>query len=341
MKAADKPAAKNLIAGILRLVKVGKVRSIYEGIAPADDGAVHSFMNPAGTETTRFSHSSTWLFDPGSYNLATLPKKVALLDPLYNVRECIIPHRGRILGAADYSQAEARWCAYMAQDPVRMKIYEDNIDHYKYFVALMHWDDESRWCEVCKKERDSIGKVGVLSGQYQVGWKTMMEAVNDDFDIHGVAINAKTAKKMENVWKERFPATVRWWSDVEHQVLSQGYTVNPFGRKRFYFGRKDSDGARRAVVREAIADGPQSANAMMLNKALRRIYEDHDPHLVRVLLNVHDEILFDCHPRDMSKAVKAVKSAMEFPVMVHGVPLTIPAEVHMTSTNWADMKEVG
>jgi DNA polymerase I-like protein with 3'-5' exonuclease and polymerase domains len=95
------------------------------------------------------------------------------------------------------------------------------------------------------------------------------------------------------------------------------------------------------VVREAIADGPQSANAMMLNKALRRIYEAHDPHLLRVLMNVHDEILFDCHPRDMSKAVKAVKAAMEFPVEVHGLPLTIPAEVHMTSTNWSDMKGVG
>jgi hypothetical protein len=43
----------------------------------------------------------------------------------------------------------------------------------------------------------------------------------------------------------------------------------------------------------------------------------------------------------MSKAVKAVKAAMEFPVEVHGLPLTIPAEVHMTSTNWSDMKEVG
>ncbi len=339
MKASDREVSRQALSGILRLVKLGKMRSIYEGITPADDGAVHSFQNPAGTETTRFSHASTWLFEPGSYNLATLPKKTALLNPLFRVRNCIIPHRGRILGAADYAQAEARWCAYIAGDPVRIKIFEDGIDPYRWFVALLKWEDESRIDEVSKAERNSIGKVGVLSGQYKVGWKTLKNAVNADFELHGVSINAKTAKTMEAIWPTMMPRTVEYWAEVKHQVLSEGFTINPFGRKRIYFGRKDSASGREAVVREAIADDSQSANAMAVNRAIQKIYRLHDPELLRVLMNVHDEILFDFAQADLRKVVKTVKSVMEEPFEVNGRTFVIPAKVNVTSTNWGEMKE--
>jgi len=340
MKSSDREVSKEILAGFLKIAKLSKMKGIYHGITPADDGAIHSFQSPWGTETTRFSHSSTWLFKPGSYNLTCLPKKTALANPLYRVRDCIIPHEGRLLGAADYSQAEARWCAWIANDPVRMKLYRDGIDHYKWFVALLKWEDETRWREVSKEDRNSIGKVGVLSGQYQVGWKTLMDAVNADFELHGVAINAKTAKAMEDIWPNMMPRTPEWWEEVKVAVLVDGYTINPFGRKRIYFGRKDSESARRAVVREAIADGPQSANAMAINRAIRKIYELYDPHLLRILMNVHDEVLFDFKAKDMKKVVRVVKDVMEEPFDVDGRELVIPAEVNVTSTNWGDMKTV-
>ena len=340
MKREDAPVARATLAAMLRLVKLDTIRGCYEKVEPAYDGAVHSFQNPAGTETTRFSHAGTWLYEPGSDNLATLPKKTALADPLYRVRDVIVPHPGRLLGAADYSQAEARWCAWIAGDPVRMKIYADGIDHYKFFVAAMRFDDPSRHAEVTKAERNSIGKVGTLSGQYQVGWSTLMASVNDDFDLHGVAIDAKTAKRMEQMWPALFPRTVEWWREVEEQVLTRGWTVNPFGRKRFYFGRRDSESGKRNVVREAIADGPQSANAMALNGALRRLYAKYDPSLLRILLNVHDEIVFDFAARDLKRVAAVVREEMEIPFNVDGRTLVIPAEVKASSKSWGEMREI-
>lgn len=341
MRKANIDFTRRLIQGILKAQKVGKMQSIYEGIAPADDGAVHSFQNPAGTTSTRFSHSGTWLFSPGSYNLATLPKKTAIGEPLYNVRDVIVPHEGRVFGAADYSQAEARWAAFIANDPVRLRIYEDGIDHYRWFVALLKWDDASRADEVSKRERNAIGKVGVLSGQYQVGWRTMMDAVNADVELHGVTCDAKTAKKMEALWPEMMPRTTEWWKEVEDMVLTKGYTVNPFGRKRRYFGRTARPSDRRRVVRQAIADECQSANAMMLNTAIRRLYESYDPELIRLLQNVHDEILWDCAPEDKDEAVRVIKDVMETPfVNDDGRRLVIPAEVATTTTAWSQMEEV-
>jgi len=340
VKAADREVSREALSGILRLVKLGKMRSIYEGITPWEDGAGHSFQNPAGTETSRFSHSSTWLFEGGSYNYATLPKKTALLNPLFRVRECIIPHSGRILGAADYAQAEARWCAWIAGDPVRIKLFETGIDHYRWFVALLKWEDESRWEEVSKAERDSTGKVGVLSGQYGSGWKTLKDSVNDDFEIHGISINAKTAKKMVAIWPNMMPKTVEYWAEVKDQVLTNGYTINPFGRKRIYFGRRDSESGREAVVREAIADDSQSANAMAVNRAIQKLHALYDPKLLRVLMNVHDEILFDFAHRDLKKVTKIVRDVMEEPFEVGGRTLVIPAEVNVTSRSWGSMTEV-
>lgn len=340
MKREDAGVARALISASLDITKRTKMRSIYAGIEPANDGAIHSFQNPAGTETTRFSHSSTWLFDPGSYNLATLPKKTALADPLFRVRDVVVPHPGRILVAADYSRAEARWCAYIAGDEKRIALQESGVDEYRIFAALVAWDDETRWEEVPKPTRNSIGKVGVLSGQYQVGWRTLMNSVNDDFELHGVSIDAKTAKKMEAIWPERFPRTVEWWREVEEQVLTHKFSVNPLGRKRYYFGRDDTDAGRRGIVREAIADGPQSANAMALNAAMRRLYEKYDPDLIRILLQVHDEILLDCEPKDLKKVARKVKEEMEVPFEVHGRKLVIPSEVQATTKNWSSMVDV-
>lgn len=340
MKRADASFARAIIASSLRVTKLSKMRSIYEGIAPARDGAVHSFQNPAGTETTRFSHGSTWLFEPGSYNLATLPKKTAMGDALYKVRDAIIPHVGRVLVAADYSRAEARWCAYIAGDEERIRLQTSGVDEYNVFAALVEWDDETRWREVPKVWRNSFGKVGVLSGQYKVGWRTLQSSVNDDFELHGVTISAAKAKKMEGVWTERFPRTCEWWREVADQVLTHRFTINPFGRKRMYFGRDDSEGARNALVREAIADGPQSSNAMALNAAMRRLYEKYDPALLRLLQNVHDEILLDCRISDLKRVARVVREEMEVPFEAGGRRLVIPAEVSATTASWSEMREV-
>ncbi len=93
-------------------------------------------------------------------------------------------------------------------------------------------------------------------------------------------------------------------------------------------------------MREAIADGPQSANAMALNAAMRRLYDKYDPKLLRILQNVHDEILLDCAPKDLKQVAKLVKTEMERPFFVDGRRLVIPAEVSATTTNWSEMKEV-
>lgn len=340
MKKEHKEVAEKILQNLLLLGKTETMKGIYGRIEPAPDGFVHSDQSPYGTETSRFSHSKTFLYPTGSTNLANLPKKTASLDPLYNVRSCIIPHSGRKMLKADYSAAEARWCAYIANDTKRIQMYEEGIDQYKYFVSVLKWDDETRMDEVSKMERNAIGKVGILSGQYKVKWPTLLHAVNSDADLTGIAIDAKTAKKMEAIWPEIFPDTLKWWERVENQVLEKGYLENPFGFRRDFLARKDSEYAQGALVREAIAFLPQSSNAFLLNKALYTLYNYYDPKTLRMLLQVHDEIVFDCAPTEVVRVVRIVKEVMEEEVEWEGRKFVIPAEIELCGKSWADAKQV-
>jgi len=156
---------------------------------------------------------------------------------------------------------------------------------------------------------------------------------------------------MEAIWPEMMPRTVEYWAEVKHQVLSEGYTINPFGRKRIYFGRRDSEAGREAVAREAIADDSQSANAMAVNRAIQKLYRKHDPEcpkedqqsgekLLRILMNVHDEILYDQEFKNLKKVTKIVRDVMEEPFEAGGRTFVIPAEVNVTSKNWGEMTEI-
>ena len=339
MKISDSELAKELIQKLLLLKKTSTMKRIYNRITPAEDGKIHCEQSPYGTETTRFAHSKTFLYAPGSTNLANLPKKTAISE-LYSVRDCLKAEPGRILCKADYSAAEARWCAYMAQDVKRIRMYEDKIDIYKVFVALLKWQDETRWREVGKLLRNVIGKVGILAGQYGVSWKTIQNKTNVDADLTGIAINANTAKDMVDIWPNFFPETLRWHSEVREQVLTHGWLENPFGFRRTFLARRDSPSAREALVREAIASGPQSANAWLLNLSLRELYEKHDPDLIRVLLQVHDEIVFDCAPCDFARSVRTVKTTMEKTQNIEGRNMLIPAEIERCITSWSDSKRV-
>ena len=313
---------------------------IYNRIAPALDGNIHSDQSPYGTETTRFSHSETFLYDPGSTNLANLPKKTAALDDLYSVRDCIIAGPGRVLHKADYSAAEARWCAYIAGDSKRIALYEGGLDQYKIFVSVLKHDVEDRTQDVTKAERNAIGKVGILAGQYGVSWKKLMDTVNNDADITGIAINPKTAKKMVAIWPELFPETVQWWERVRDEVLTKGSLVNPFGFRRIFLAKRDDDASRASLVREAIAFGPQSANAWLLNLSLRELYKAYDPWLLRLLLQVHDELVFDCAPKDAARVVKVVKTTMEKELELNGRTFVIPVEIERCEKRWSKSRRV-
>ena len=337
VKVSDKPLALDLIKGLLFLAKSETFRRTYARLAPGEDGRIRTVHGIAATDTGRYNSSDTFL--ENSTNLQNISKKYAILDPLFDLKQLFLPDPGYVIGEADLSQAEARVAAWMAQDPLAIDQYERGVDRYKFLAAAVFHDEPEAHAKVTKAQRQ-VGKMGQLALQYGVSWKTFMEQANSDADLTGVTIDARTAKAVEAVFHALYPGYPQWWGVVEDRVLTAGYLTNPYGRRRDFFGRADSESARAALRRAAVAFLPQSTIADHTNDGLCKIYEELDPHLVRIHLQVHDAIVFQCKPQDAHKAAKEVKKILERPLEINGRTLLVPAEVSVSTKNWSNVKRV-
>jgi DNA polymerase-1 len=335
VRASDRAVAREIVTLLLSKAKASTVRGIYARLEPGADGHLRYVLQPGATDTGRMACGDTFL-EP-STNLQNLPNKIAALDPLYRVRDCIVPDRGRVLGEADLSQAEARVAAWMARDPLAMHQYRSGIDRYRVLAGEIY---AKAPLAVSKLERQ-VGKMGQLAFQYGVGWQTFMEQVNADADITGITIDAKIAKRAEAAFRAMHVRYPVWWEEVLDEVLRAGFLRNPLGRRRDFFQPARTNSERAQLRRAAVAFLPQSTIADLLNAGLRRLYDLHDPAPLRVLLQVHDAVLFDCAPRDATRVAWLVKRELErVPLTIHGEQLVIPCEVEMSSTSWAAKRKV-
>ena len=343
----DEATIKNLLAHtqdddreilmlMLATTKYRTMRSQYQRIRPSPkDGRIRTILSPAGTETGRFGSKGGFLEE--STNLQNLPKKTAVADPLYNVRSCIQSDKGRLLCEVDYSSAERRLLAYLARESVAISQIEEGTNSYKWFggqlFGLTDWESMSK-----KDPLYHIAKTAVLGLDRGVSWNRLMEAVNKDADITGASITAKEAKRAVNLFHEIYPGYRKYFSKIEEEILRTGALTNICGRRRDFFGRKGKAGIA-SVVREGVSFMAQAIGDV-INAAMIRVYEQADPDLLRLLLQVHDALLFDFAPEDMDEAIKLVVSEMEKPIKLPGGrEIVIPAEASWTKTNWAEMED--
>lgn len=331
----ERDAARELLTLTLKKAKAGTVRGVYNRLAPGPDGCIRYVLQPAHTDTGRMACGDTFL-EP-STNLQNIPNKVAALDPLYRVRDILRAAPRRALIEADYSQAEARAAAYMAQDPLAIHQYETEVDRYRALASELYAKPASA---VTKMERQ-VGKMGQLAFQYGVSWATFQEQVNADAEITGVAIDAKTAKRAEAAFHAMHPRYGVWWEEVLDEVLRTGHLRNPFGRRRDFFMPVRSKSDHAQLRRAAVAFLPQSTIADLLNAKLAKLYREHDPHLLRILLQVHDAILLDCDPADWMRVAGIVKRELEdHAIHLHGRVLRVPCEVELSWSSWSAKKKV-
>src|SRR2546427_1300074 len=116
--------ASGLVRIALRFAKLATMREIYERLAPDSNSRVYTVFNIAGTYTGRFSSSEAF-YVPHSTNLQNLPAEEGRRDPLFAVRECIVPEDGEVYVYADLSQAEARVSAVLSEDSELLQRWAD------------------------------------------------------------------------------------------------------------------------------------------------------------------------------------------------------------------------
>ena len=323
-----------LVLHALRYGKLATMAEIYERIAPAPDGRIRTVQNPAGTYTFRFSHKEAFYW-PHSTNLVNLPNVEAKRDPLYSVRDCIVPDKGRVFLEADLSAADSRSVACLSDDEMLLQMFREGRDVHKFTAAGVLGVEESA---VTKTQRDVIGKVTRHAGSFGEGWNSLMRRINGMADLTGLTATPKQAKAWTTNFQRLHPnLDTVWWNRVEQILLAGKPMVAYTGARCNFYPRIDPEtGALDAEsLRAAVAWEPQYNTSRLAKEALLAMFQGERGSGWRVLLDNHDAVLIDVERARVGAAARALKQAMEREIVVNGHKLTIPSEVFIMRERWS------
>lgn len=342
----DEEALKSLLAldssGFvslaLRYAKLDTIREIYERLNPDSDSRVHSVFNIAGAYTGRFSSGEAF-YVPHSTNLQNLPAEEGRRDPLFAVRECIVPDPGEVFVYADLSQAEARVSAVLSEDHELLQRW-----------AVPTWDIH-RWtgshlfgkteAGITAAER-YLGKRCRHALNYGMGASKFWRTVNDSADLTGVAITLTEAKRIWTAYHALHPKLDQvWWNRVQRTLEArQPMVATHCGWTCPFWPRFEEGALAHESLRAAIAWEPQHTVVHVLNEGMRELYEQEKGQGYRVLLQGHDSVLLGVKKERWRTVAARAKRTLERPTLVRGYSLTIPAEVFVSEGSWANMRRV-
>jgi DNA polymerase-1 len=303
---------------VLEWRQLAKLKSTYtdalqEAINP-QTGRVHTSYMLAGAQTGRLSST-----DP---NLQNIPIRTAIGR---QIREAFVPEDGpngkNVLLAADYSQIELRLAAHMADVATLKEAFAQGEDIHSRTATEM-------FGEVTRDTRARAKTINfaILYGISRWGLAGRLEVEPDE------------AQDMIDTYFQRFPGIQRYIAETLESVRERGYSETLFGRKTWFprIGSKNQaerQGSERAAINAPI----QGTSADIIKRAMARMLpalSDAGLKHVRMLLQVHDELVFELPENDVAAASPIIERVMA-EAALPAVTLDVPLGVEIgTGTSW-------
>ncbi len=299
---------------ILNYRTLTKIKSTYVDTLPElvnpDTGRVHTSFNQAVTATGRLSSS-----DP---NLQNIPVRT---DLGARIRSCFIPGPGRVMISADYSQIELRVLAHLSGDDCLVADMTDGLDVHTQTASRL-FDVDPGLVTTEMRRRAKTVNFGVLYG---------MSAFRLAREQN---IDRREAQEIISRYLGRYPGIASFQQACLIQARDKGFVTTLLGRRRFLPAINASDRlARESAERMALNTPIQGSAADIIKLAMLRVDEMMGREFAQALmiLQVHDELVFEC-PKEEAQAFAArVKEVMESVARLK-VPLIV--EVGQ-GPNWA------
>lgn len=302
-----------IVDHLLEYRQLTKLKSTYvDGLLALMDpvtGRVHTTFSQTTASSGRLSSSNP--------NLQNIPVRTEVGR---QIRRAFIADPSYVLLTADYSQFELRILAHITHEPRLVEAFSKDEDIHTITAASLFNIPAS---EVTKDQRRLAKTVvyAILYGQSAFGLA----------QITGMS-NSQAAEFIKR-YHETFPHIKEYVDSTLNQAHKQGYVNTLFGRKRFFpdmYGLPFTE--RQALEREAINMPIQGGNADLIKIAMIRIQHEIEEKKLktRMILQVHDELVFEVPVEELDRATKLVKSKME------GVArLDVPIKVEMkVGKNW-------
>ncbi len=302
---------------LLEYRKLDKLRGTY--IIPTlnyikKDGRIHTNYKQAFVSTGRLSS-----VEP---NLQNIP---AFAEMGINIRKGFVAADGYMLLSFDYSQIELRVLAYFTQDPNLKKSFEDKVDIHSSTASIIFNKDISEVTQMDRKIAKTIN-FGVIYGLSAFGLKQQL------------GISQAQAQSFITNYFSNF-STIKDYTENYMKICEQrGYATTYFGRKRYIAQLKSSNKADKdAAKRSALNTQIQGTAAEIMKKGmidvtnlLNETYKEEKREKIRLLLQVHDEIIFEVREDLIEPISKKIKNAL-VTVMASEPDWNIPLEVNSSS----------
>lgn len=317
---------------ILEYRTLSKLKSTYVDALPAlihpKSQRLHTDFNQTATATGRLSSSNP--------NLQNIPIRTAFSR---QIRKAFLPESGWLMVAADYSQIELRILAHLSQEPLLIQAYQENADIHTVTAKLVFEKDE-----ITADERRFAKTInfGVIYG------------MGANKFARETGINLADAKLFIDKFNQRYAQVFTYLARVKKEAISQGYVETILGRRRYFdftskslqeFKNKkieDIDlsklknlGAYDAGLLRAAANAPiQGSSADIIKIAMVQLHQVLKKYQAKLLLQVHDELVFEVPPQEWEELQIQIKSVME-----NAVSLTVPLIVDVRAgENWMETK---
>ncbi len=304
---------------ILEWRQVSKLKSTYTDALQdhinKDTKRVHTSFLLAATNTGRLASS-----DP---NLQNIPIKTS---DGKEIRKAFIAEKNNVLISADYNQIEMRILADMADVKELKKAFKQNQDIHKLTASQVFGVPINKISEDQRRKAKAIN-FGIIYGITQYGLAKQISVTNEE------------AQEFINSYFKKFPEIKDYMNSTIKSCRKLGYVSNIFGRRIHLRGINDKNFSVRSFQERAAINAPiQGSAADIIRLAMIKIDNIlEEKKIAKMLLQIHDELIFECLKKDENNVKKLIQNAMVSVSSSEYHKFSIPLEVGVNSgNNWGE-----
>ncbi len=316
--ALEKLAGKHpIIEALLEYRKLEKLRSTYLEPLPKlldNKGRLHTSFNQMATATGRLSSSNP--------NLQNIPIRGKVGQ---RMRSCFIAEKGHLLISADYSQIELRVLAHYSQEPALLDAFNKDEDIHKSTAALLN----SVSLEEVTLEQRQAAKTINFGLLYGMGARKLAQDIK---------VTTKEAQAFIEMYFERFKGIKSFYDRALEEAKKDKFVTTLAGRKRQLPDLFNANGQARALAeRQAVNTLIQGSAADIIKLAMLDVSKNEHLKInnVKLLLQVHDELILSVPKDKAEESAKKVAELMSDAVQGLSIDFSVPLKVDFSSAeNW-------
>jgi len=307
-----------VVARLLEHRELSKLLSTYVDVLPGlvdpRTARLHATFNQTVAATGRIITTEP--------NLQNIPIRTEVGQ---RIRRTVVPRPGAVLLSADYSQIELRVLAHITQDPGLLEAFRRGDDIHTVTAAEVFGVSTGGVTSEMRRQA-KVFNFGIAYGISDFGLAAQL------------GIGREEARQFMDTYFSRYPGVAEYMKTVVERARREGYVTTLLGRRRYLPDILSRNRViREAAERVAINAPIQGTASDIIKMAMLQIYRDVvAPGRVEMILQIHDELLFELPPDEVPRIAPQIRERME-----HAFQLAAPLSVSLGSgPNWQDLTEL-